>query len=213
MIDHHNCKGKSAYLYWTADKILIDSCACVSSDSAWGSCDHAIKNGGNENSSCSRVPVPFKFELCAGSRYVFCSEFRNTLSSLLSEKKCNTTDLYQSTCSNTEICVPSPTSSLGLCKCIDGYKRINDTCRLEVKPTDPPSRASFISDDDSSGSHVVATVLISVFVVAFALAAFAALVCYRYSLLAWIRNRMNQRNVDYDEFMIGQDADDDPPLN
>lgn len=79
-----------------------------------------------------------------------------------------------------------------------------------MKSTDPPSRASFVSDDQTSG-HVVAGVLISIFVIT--LVVCGVYISYRYRLVAWVRNKMHQRNVDYDEFMIGQDPDDDPPLN
>lgn len=79
-----------------------------------------------------------------------------------------------------------------------------------MRPTEPPSRASFISDDQDS-NNAVAGVFIAIFVIA--LIVCGVYITYRYRLIAWVRNRMNQRNVDYDEFMIGQDADDDPPLN
>lgn len=128
---------------------------------------------------------------------------------LFLERKCDTTDLTQSVCAESEICVPPLSSTLGVCKCKDGYKKVNDTCYM--KPTEPPSRASFVSDDDQSNGHVVVGVLISLFVIA--LVVCAVYVSYRYRLIAWVRNKMNQRNVDYDEFMIGQDPDDDPPLN
>lgn len=125
------------------------------------------------------------------------------------DKRCNVSDLIQNQCSDTEMCVPSQTSIIGVCICIDGYKRVNGTCYM--KPTDPPSRASFVSDDDQSSGHVVAGVLISIFVIT--LVVCGVYISYRYRLIAWVRNKMNQRNVDYDEFMIGQDPDDDPPLN
>lgn len=88
---------------------------------------------------------------------------------------------------------------------------MNGTCKLN--PTDPPSRSSFISDDDvrSGGHNAVAGILISLFVIAMIVC--GVYIAYRYRLVAWLRHRMRQRNVDYDEFMIGQDADDDPPLN
>lgn len=95
--------------------------------------------------------------------------------------------------------------------CLEGYNRVSGVCYL--KPTDPPSRASFVSDDDQSNNsgHAVAGILISIFVIAMIVC--GVYITYKYRLIAWVRNRMNQRNVDYDEFMIGQDPDDDPPLN
>lgn len=110
------------------------------------------------------------------------------------------------------------TLAFGVCQCIQGYVRINGTCSVQPTTTEPPSRASFISNDDAGEhqvvqpkNHTVAGVFIGIFVVAFVLC--GVYVAYRYRFVGWLRGRMGQRNVDYDEFMIGQEADDDPPLH
>lgn len=72
-----------------------------------------------------------------------------------------------------------------------------------------PNYSSLV-DNQGSGS-VVAGILIPLSLIIFVIC--GIYLNRKYQILTWVRNKFNRRSENYDEFMIGQDLDDDdPPL-
>lgn len=129
---------------------------------------------------------------------------------ITAKKSCNATDL-DNQCSATETCYQSEVSRLGACACREGFIRINDTfCQAPTQPNGTPAVKTSSLVDHNSSSNVVATV-VPTFVILIVIC--VVYIGYKYKLHSWIKNRINQRSTNYDEFMIGQDLDDDPPLH
>lgn len=130
---------------------------------------------------------------------------------ITAKKTCNATDLDNQQCSPTETCDQSEVSSLGICACRDGFIRINDTfCQAPVQPSDTTSVKTSSLVDEKGGSNVIA-VIVPTFIILIVIC--VVYIGYKYKLHSWIKNKINQRSTNYDEFMIGQDLDDDPPLH
>lgn len=88
---------------------------------------------------------------------------------------------------------------------------MNDTfCRATLNAASQSALNESRSNETDGGSGHVAAAVVSVLVIAFVIC--AVFVGYKYKLHTWVRSKFNQRNSNYDEFMIGQDLDDDPPL-
>lgn len=93
-----------------------------------------------------------------------------------------------------------------LCVCGGSYNEVNGTC---VLPQTTTSKYSSLVDNQGDGS-LLAGILIPLILITFVIC--SIYVSKRFELGKWLRERFNQRNRNYDEFMIGQDDDDDPPL-
>lgn len=120
-------------------------------------------------------------------------------------KKCNKTSLVSVKCLETETCM----ITTGTCECLPDFKRINGTCE---NITDAVSRSETPSAlvDESNNSHIVAGILIPVFLIMFVIC--GVYFSRKYRLVGWLRVKLNQRNKNYDEVMIGQDIEDDDDL-
>ncbi|KAF7264577.1 hypothetical protein GWI33_023038 [Rhynchophorus ferrugineus] len=116
-------------------------------------------------------------------------------------KSCNATEVVSSTsCNSTEQC-DTLTST---CKCLAEYVEENGMCVT-------PNAVSYSSLVDNQGSgSILAGILIPV--CSLLLVICSIYLNKKYELVKWLRHRFSQRNRNYDEFMIGQDDDDDPPL-
>ncbi|KAJ8925364.1 hypothetical protein NQ315_009194 [Exocentrus adspersus] len=126
------------------------------------------------------------------------------------DRKCDPEDLISisSQCSDTEVCDTFSRS----CQCRPGYERYNTTyCKPSiVTSTQSTPNYSSLVDNQGNGS-LIAGILIPVFLIVFVIC--GVYVNRKYQLLAWVRHKMSRSNENYDEFMIGQDLDDDdPPL-
>lgn len=126
-------------------------------------------------------------------------------------RKCNTTDLENEQCSATEVCnSQNKTLSLGVCECQNGFVRINETfCQALDSSTDKTTVKTSSLTDRKGGSSIIAGI-VPTFIILIVIC--AVYIGYKYKLHTWFKNKINQRNTNYDEFMIGQDLDDDPPL-
>lgn len=113
-------------------------------------------------------------------------------------------------CSLTEICDETTKT----CQCAEGLKRYNETSCIEVEKTEAHSTPNYSSlVDDQSGGSIVIGILIPIILVAIIM--FGIYLSRKYHIVTWVRRKLNYRNENYDEFMIGQDLDDDeddPPL-
>lgn len=117
-------------------------------------------------------------------------------------QKCNPETLVDQQCSsNNEQCDVTTNT----CQCLSSFNNENGTC---VEPHSTPNYSSLV-DNHGNGS-LIAGILIPLFLITFVIC--SIYVGKRFELVKWLRNRLNQRNRNYDEFMIGQDDDDDPPL-
>jgi len=131
------------------------------------------------------------------------------------QTSCDSTTVVNSRCTATETCVQTTDSKNGYCECLPGLTRVNATfCKNVTKSDDSPTprSSSLVDEDEGSGSgHVVAGILIPIFLI-------AVVICgiyfsRKYNLVSYVRSKIYQRNSNYDEVMIGQDLeDDDPPL-
>lgn len=84
-------------------------------------------------------------------------------------------------------------------------------CILESE-TDEHTRhkhSSLVNDGD--GGSMSAYILTPLILIAFVIC--GIYINRKYHLVTWVRNKMIRNNENYDEFMIGQDLDDDPPLH
>lgn len=126
----------------------------------------------------------------------------------LGDRPCSSLDLVDPKCSSSEVC----DETTNTCQCPPGHERAGPTVCIAIKTdvSTTPSYSSLI-EDQSSGSVVIG-VLIPVILIGFVM--FGVYLSRKYRLVAWIRGKINHRNENYDEFMIGQDLDDDddPPL-
>nr|CAH7769764.1 unnamed protein product [Callosobruchus chinensis] len=111
-------------------------------------------------------------------------------------------------CSETESC----NEATNTCQCLPGYERGNETHCVPFSPeVDSTPNYSSLVDNQGSGS-IVAGILTPLCLIVMVMC--GIYVTRRYHLIAWIRSKFNRRNENYDEFMIGQDLDDDdPPLH
>lgn len=137
------------------------------------------------------------------------------LNSALGKQPCDTTTVVSKQCSPTETCVPAKEPKNGNCECLPGHTRINNTyCENVTKSDDPPTpkSSSLVNEDESSGhGHVVAGILIPVFLITVVIC--GVYFSRKYHVVSFVRSKLYQRNSNYDEVMIGQDLDDDdPPL-
>ncbi|CAG9764988.1 unnamed protein product [Ceutorhynchus assimilis] len=116
--------------------------------------------------------------------------------------KCNSTSTaIDPICESTESC----DESTNICQCLPAFENVKDQC---VLPQTTPNYSSLV-DNQGNGS-LVAGILIPLFLIAFVIC--SIYVGKRFELVKWLREKFSQRNRNYDEFMIGQDDDDDPPL-
>lgn len=74
-----------------------------------------------------------------------------------------------------------------------------------------PKDSSVIENGDSGSVtiYILAPLFLIVFVIC------GIYINRKYHLVTWIKNKVHRNNENYDEFMIGQDLDDDddPPLH
>lgn len=119
----------------------------------------------------------------------------------ISGKRCNSTDLVSEQCHEHETCH----SKREECECLPSFKRVNGVCENDTK--DVSSIASSALMHESNGSHVIAGVLIPLFLIFVVI--LGIYVSRRYKVILWIRSKINKRSSNYDEVMIGQDDDDD----
>ncbi|XP_028142253.2 uncharacterized protein LOC114336127 [Diabrotica virgifera virgifera] len=119
------------------------------------------------------------------------------------EQKCNYSDLTEDDgCGPNEWCVKT-----NKCECIPQYKRKDNTCILETSDDPKSSNYSNLVDNQGSGA-IVAGILIPLFLIVFVMC--GVYLTRKYHLVSWLRSRLHRRNETYDEFMIGQDDDDEP---
>ncbi|KAJ8934520.1 hypothetical protein NQ314_013303 [Rhamnusium bicolor] len=147
----------------------------------------------------------FKLKIYTG---IFC--FIVLFIVVVGNRQCDTSDLNNSPCSSdTELCDGSTNS----CQCLPGYERKNKTYCVQTVNTSSQSTPNYSSLVDNQGSgSIVAGILIPLFLIIFVIC--GIYVNRKYQILTWIRNKISHRNENYDEFMIGQDLDDDdPPLH
>ncbi|XP_057657067.1 uncharacterized protein LOC130894337 [Diorhabda carinulata] len=125
------------------------------------------------------------------------------ITAVFGEQKCNFEDLTQENCGDHEWCV----QETNLCECITNYEKKNNIC-VPVTTHDPTSsNYSNLVHHQGSGS-IVAGILIPLFLIVFIMC--GVYVTRKYHLVSWLRNKFHRRNENYDEFMIGQDDDDEP---
>lgn len=109
-------------------------------------------------------------------------------------------------CSPTEYCDEETKE----CQCFKGYERINDTYCV-ISKTDQTSEHSNLIENGESGSatvYILTPLILIIFVIC------GIYLNRRYQLVAWVNKKIHRNHGNYDEFMIGQDFDDDddPPL-
>ncbi|KAK9886718.1 hypothetical protein WA026_017637 [Henosepilachna vigintioctopunctata] len=129
------------------------------------------------------------------------------------ENQCNVHDLRSKQCEEFETCDETSNS----CQCLPGYVKVDSYCeKIEQNSGSsgnilfPPNSSSLVNDKDEGGSAVTGYVLL--FFLLFSLIG-GIFVTRKYNLLQVVRNKVYSfRRSHYDEFMIGQDVDDDPPL-
>ncbi|KAF2885395.1 hypothetical protein ILUMI_20793 [Ignelater luminosus] len=130
-------------------------------------------------------------------------------------QQCDITTVVNKQCSPTETCIPTKDPKYGLCQCLPGFVRVNNShCENVTKSNDLsiPKSSSLIDEDADNGSgHVVAGILIPLFLITIVIC--GVYFSRKYHVMGYIRSKLYQRNSNYDEVMIGQDLDDDdPPL-
>lgn len=119
-------------------------------------------------------------------------------------QKCNpSSTIDDDYCLDTEVCDDLTNS----CICGTSYIDLNGTCSANQPQTTPKS--SSLVDNQGSGS-LLAGIVIPLFLIAFVIC--SIYVSKRFELVKWLREKFGQRNRTYDEFMIGQDDDDDLPI-
>lgn len=124
-------------------------------------------------------------------------------------KQCNPHSMRDVACKQNETC-----TATGFCECKVGFKLINDTCLNITTTKDAPDAQPVIhsSTEESTSNHVAAGILIPLFLITVVIC--GVFLNHKYRIISWIRNKIDQRNMNYDEVMIGQDLeDDDPPLH
>lgn len=111
-------------------------------------------------------------------------------------------------CSPTEYCDEETKQ----CLCPKGYERFNVTYCIPTKKTDDEtSKHSSVMENNNSGS-VTVYILTPLLIIFFLMC--GIYLNRKYHIIIWISKKMHQNNENYDEFMIGQDLDDDdPPLH
>lgn len=137
-------------------------------------------------------------------------------SSTLGNRTCDTETIVYNQCSETETCIPATGSNKGYCECHPGLIRVNSThCKSiinRIKEQQTPKSSSLVDKGaNSNNGNIVAGILIPIFLI---MVVICGVYCSRkYNLFNYLRNKMYQRSINYDEVMIGQDLDDDdPPL-
>lgn len=105
-------------------------------------------------------------------------------------------------CGENESCLET-----GLCHCLPTHELKDSVCVPIVSVDIRSSNYSNLVNNQGSGS-IVAGILIPLFLIVFVMC--GVYVTRKYHLASWFRNRFRRRNENYDEFMIGQDDDDEP---
>lgn len=108
-------------------------------------------------------------------------------------------DARVSDCSDTEVCNDKK------CVCLPELTRLNETYCVKNKSS--PNYSSLVYND-GNGSLVAGIVIPFCLIL---LVISAVYISKKYNIFDWIRQKVYQRNNNYDEFMIGQDIDDDDP--
>lgn len=134
------------------------------------------------------------------------------LQSSLGKQSCDSSSIIEKQCHKTFMCVPATDSTNGYCDCLPGHTQINDTFCMKIGDSKTPKTSSLVNNEDDNGSgHVVAGILIPVFLIMVVIA--GIYINRKYRLVDYFISKLYQRNNNYDEVMIGQDLeDDDPPL-
>lgn len=117
-------------------------------------------------------------------------------------RQCNDFDLRNGNqCDSTvEIC------DKNICQCRPGFAKNQTHCISTVEVS--PNSSSLIESE--GGSHVLATI-VPIFILIILVS--GVYVHRKYNVINWVVNKINQRRIrTYDEFIIGGDTDDDPPL-
>lgn len=124
--------------------------------------------------------------------------------------QCNVYDLRSKSCEDSEICDENYNS----CQCAPGFKQNDNYCiKVEEIPradgdVSPPNNSELVNNHTSSS---VPSILLWIFICVNII--IVIYVVRKYNIINWMRNKINSfRRSNYDEFMIGQDVDDDPPL-
>ncbi|XP_022902186.2 uncharacterized protein [Onthophagus taurus] len=134
-------------------------------------------------------------------------------------KKCNSSNLINFDCGPNGICVLTTMEKeeLGNCECKKGFEMNEKNVCVKSSKTrsdDKDFISSSLVDETNTDKkgHVAAAIIIPAFLIALVMA--GVYIGYKYRVLTWVRNKMNNRSTsNYDEVMIGQDLDDDdPPL-
>ncbi|KAB0805021.1 hypothetical protein PPYR_01991 [Photinus pyralis] len=135
------------------------------------------------------------------------------LHSSLGKQACDSSSIIEKQCHETFLCVPTNDSTNnGYCECLPGYTKINETYCTNASDATTAKSSSLVNKEEDNGSgHVVAGILIPVFLIMVVIA--GIYFNRKYHLADYFISKLYQRNSNYDEVMIGQDLeDDDPPL-
>lgn len=134
------------------------------------------------------------------------------LHSSLGKQACDSSSIIERQCHKTFVCVPTNDSTNSYCECLPGHTKINETFCTNVSDATTAKSSSLVNKEEDNGSgHVVAGILIPVFLIMVVIA--GIYFNRKYHLADYFISKVYQRNSNYDEVMIGQDLeDDDPPL-
>ncbi|XP_044746296.1 uncharacterized protein LOC123307884 [Coccinella septempunctata] len=125
--------------------------------------------------------------------------------------ECNIYDLRSELCGELEICDENTNS----CQCAPGYNRVENSCKKAVSLPTPNGDITLPNNSELVNHHTstsISGVLMFIFII-FINIIIVVYVVKRFNLVHWMRNKINSWNrSNYDEFMIGRDVDDDPPL-
>ncbi|KAL1514095.1 hypothetical protein ABEB36_003414 [Hypothenemus hampei] len=129
----------------------------------------------------------------------FCYLFIRVFSKV--DDKCNSTEVIndENCLSATELC----DDKLQVCVCRPKYENINGDC---VETAVSKSKYSSLVDNQGNGS-LAAGIIIPLILITIVIC--IIYVNKKFDLFKWIREKLPQRNRNYDEFMIGRDIDDD----
>lgn len=134
----------------------------------------------------------------------------NSVHGLLGEQ-CSIYDLRSnSKCGESEICDENVNS----CQCAPGFNTVDNFCQRAIlipntnENVEPNNTELLINNHAGltiKGVLILTFLCVNIIVV--------ILVMKKFNFGHWVRNKVYSfRRSNYDEFMIGQDVDDDPPL-
>lgn len=129
---------------------------------------------------------------------------QNIKSIFLGFKNCSLD--FDNGCSKLEYCDEETMQ----CHCLKGYDRVNITKCIKTEEQTTDKYSKFIKNEDSGSVTIyVLTPLILLLI-----AICGIYMNRKYHITAWVKKNIHRNHENYDEFMIGNDLDDDdPPLH